>query len=275
MLARAFQILSIVLCVVVLAACLSAIVTTWVAIRTTNEVAIQTLDGIHQAAQGMRDSIGRVDNRVENAQNQLDSFKQAGEQLAQNVNDKGLVLTLLPEQKEQQLQAAGDNLASSFAGLRETAFAVTTLVRAVDRLSFVSLPEPDPQRVQAAEQAVDSVQASIGELTSDVRQARAGSAGAISRITTLADTVNNRLAVTKNNLGQVDARLASVQDRVNQYKQTVPTALFLTAALITLVLLWVMYSQLVVLDRAWKALRSPAPNAGKAQPTERTSAEDS
>jgi hypothetical protein len=262
-LARGFQILSIALCVLVLLASASAIVTTWVTMRTTNEVAIQTLDGIDQAAQGMRDAIGRVDNRVGNAQNQLGSFKQAGEQLAQNVSDKGLVLTLLPPQKEQQLQAAGENLASSLASFHETALAVATLVHAVDQLPFVSLPEPDQQRVQAAEQAIDSVQGSIGELTSDVRQAREGSAGAISRITPLADTVDGRLAVTKSNLGQVDGRLASVQDRVNQYKQTVPTVLFLSATLITLLLLWIIYSQLVLLNLTWKALRSPLPE-GKA-----------
>ncbi len=266
MLARSFQILSIVLCVLVLVASLSAIVTTWVTMRAANEVAIQTLDGIDRAAQGLRDAIGRVDNRVENAQSQLGSFKQAGEQLAQNVSDKGLVLTLLPEQKEQQLQAAGENLASTLAGFHETALAVTTLVHAVDQLPFVSLPEPDPQRVQAAEQAIDSVQASIGELTSDVRQARAGSAGAVSRITALADTVDGRLAAIKSNLDQVDARLASVQDRANQYKQNLPTVLFLSAAFITLILLWVMYSQLVVLDRTWKALRAPAPEGARHAP---------
>lgn len=270
-LARGFQILSIALCVLVLITSVSAIIVTWVTIRASNEVAIQTLNGIDQAAQGMRDTIGRVDNRVENAQNQLGLFKRVSEQLAQNVSDKGLVLTLLPEQKEQELQAAGENLASTFAGFRETSLAVTTLVRAVDHLPFVSLPEPDQQRVQAAEQAVNSVQTGVGELTSDIRQAREGSAGAISRITPLADTLDGRLTAIKSNLDQVDARLISVQARVNQFEQTVPTVLFALAAIITLILLWVIYSQLVLLDRTWKALRSPSPEVGKARPSEMTS----
>ncbi len=269
--ARGLQILSIAMCVLVLIISVGAIILTWVSIRTTNEVAIQTLNGIDQAAQGMRDTIGRVDNRVDNAQNQLASFKGAGEQLAQNVNDKGLALTLLPEQKEQQLQAAGENLASTFAGFRETALAVTTLVRAVDHLPFVSLPEPDPQRVQAAEQAVGSVQSGVGELTSDIRQAREGSAGAISRMTILADTLNGRLAAIKSNLDQVDARLTSMQARANQFEQTVPTVLYALGAIITLILLWVIYSQLVLLNRTWKAFRSPLPEEGKARPAEMTS----
>ncbi len=266
--ARGFQILSVALCILVLIISVSAIIVTWVTIRASNEVALQTLAGIDQAAQGLRDTIGRVDNRVDNAQNQLGLFKQVGDQLAQNVSDRGLVLTLLPEQKEQQLQAAGENLASTFAGFHETALAVTTLVHAVDQLPFVSLPEPDPQRVQAAEQAVGAVQTDVGELTSDIRQAREGSAGAISRITTLADALDGRLAAVKSNLDQVEARLTAVQARVNQLKQTVPTVLFVLATLITLLLLWVSYSQLVILDRTWKALRAPAPDGEPHAPRE-------
>lgn len=69
--------------------------------------------------------------------------------------------------------------------------------------------------------------------------------------------VSGELEQVRTALAQVDARLVAVQERASHLQQVVPTVFLVASCLVTLLLAWVVYSQVVLIRLAWHDLRRP------------------
>jgi chromosome segregation ATPase len=252
---RIFAVISIIISVLVLLLAVAGIVGTWAGRSPAIEVATGVLEGVDQLAQVGRNNIARLDTRLANLNNAVGEVEAAVDQIAQNVEDKGLVLTLLPPEKEQQLENTAQQISDGLASVRELIEAVVELKQTIERLPFVDLPEPDPERVQATAENISSVRESVDELRSDIRQFREGASGEISKISTAASNVSRRLSTSQENLAQLDGRLAELQSRANQLKERIPIYVTTVAVLLTLLLAWVSYALVVLIRRALANLR--------------------
>ena len=99
----------------------------------------------------------------------------------------------------------------------------------------------------------------MDNLQTEIIAFRSGISDRISKVETGADLVTSRLGQFRDRLSNLDTRLAIVQENLAQMQTTVVRVLVLVSILITLMLAWVIYSQVEVLrlyGQRWKAFGS-------------------
>jgi len=255
---RAFSVVTIVLSILVLLISIGAIAGTWVMNHAASTAATNLLAGIEKTAGAMRNGVGRVDSGVARIGDAVATIEAATAQLGENITDKGLVMTLLPEQKEQELEAAFQSVRDTFANIREVLAAGYGLYRAIDGVPFVSLPKPDEEDLQAAGEAVDRLAGQVQGLKAEIAGIRSGASTAVSKVTDAATRVNGELSQVQTKLAAVDAKLAEIQAKASHLQQVVPAVFLVVSCVITLLMAWVIYSQVVLIRMAWGDLRKPA-----------------
>lgn len=253
--------LTVFVCALVLLLSVAGIVGTWVGGRAATDAAVQLFDGVDRAAGAARILIAQVNTQVGQVRDQLNTVKSATDQLSQNVNDKGLVLTLIPPETDSQLLASVRGVVEAVATVREGVASALDLYRALNALPFVRLPQPDPTSWGAVGDAVLTLQTAVQTLTTTVDEFRSTAAGSISRVTDAVATVDERLNNTVTLLNRADAELAAAQAQIARLRQTLPTAITVISVVFTLLALWVAYTQIVVMRGAWPRVRGPRAGA--------------
>jgi hypothetical protein len=254
---RAFAVLTIVLSVLVLLISIGGIAGTWVVNHAATTAVTGLFAGIEKTAGAMRGGVSRVDTGVARIGGAVATIETATAQLGGNITDKGLVMTLLPEQKEQELEASIQGVRDAFADIRDVIAAGFGLYRAIDSVPFVSLPKPDEEDLQAAGEAVDRLAGQVQKLKAEIAGIRSGASAVVSKVTDAAARVNEELSQVQTRLAAVDARLAETQARANHLQQVVPGVFLVVSCLVTLLMAWVAYSEVVLIRQAWAELRKP------------------
>jgi len=207
-------------------------------------------DNMRQVAQG-------IDQKLVQVQVVTTEVSATSVKLSQNVTDQGLILLLLPEQQEQALVEAVSSVKDAVSSLKDKLATGLAFYRSIDQLPFISLPGPTQDQVDNLASSIVDVQTTVDGLKSDVTTFRSGAMDKIGKVTTGADQLTTQLGQARDRLAKLDTRLAAAQKGLVRLKQAVVTALMLAALLATIMLAWVIYSQVEVLrlyTQCWKGL---------------------
>jgi chromosome segregation ATPase len=228
----------------------------WVARSAAIDISIATLNGVDRLAQTGQDGIARLDTTLTRLNQQIAEVESAANQISQNVQDQGLVSTLLPSEKEERLQATVEQVSDGLTNIREVIQSALELAESINRLPFVDLPMLEPERVQALEEGLNSIRNGVAELKTDLQQFRERASTGISKISASVSALTQRLEGVQENLGRIDSWLADWQAKINQLKQTIPTLITISAVVISLLLGWIIYALVSLIQRTWSDLRS-------------------
>lgn len=227
----------------------------WITERAMANSVVQILDAVGNFTGSLRQAVQGIDTKLESMQESSLSISTAAATLSQNVTDKGLILVLLPEEREQNLAVLSSSLQETVGTVRDTLSTSLAIYDSINRLPFISLPAPSQEQVDKIQSSVGDIQSAVDSLQSDITAFRSGVTGQISKVGTGADLLTSRLSQSRDNLASLDARLAIVQESLDQWQKTALRALALMSFLVTLLLAWVIYSQVEVLRlyiQRWK-----------------------
>jgi outer membrane murein-binding lipoprotein Lpp len=239
----------------VLLICLTAVVQIWLVKGKVTDASIKMLQAMDESASMVSNIATRVDTGLAKIADISGKIESASSQLEQNVDDRGVVLLLLPETREQELTAAVISVQEDFAAIRELLQAVNETIQAFNRLPFVELPEKGLAAIETLESRIDQLTVLVDGVKADIQAFRSETAGRISKITTAASDLNLQLANIRSNLQLVDSELKSIQVQSRELQELLPTLLTSIAIMVTLLAVWVGYSQMVIIERALKAYR--------------------
>lgn len=245
------------LSILVILVSVALVVGTWVAGSTLSPVASQTLLVVENTAGGLSNIVERLDQQLVDLEDITTSLRDATSQVSQNVTDKGLILTLLPEESEQELVAHVDQLQQNLNSVVETLNAGLELYRSIDRLPFVSLPEPDQQTISKLERSIADARDTIGEIKIGIQDFRAGVSDNIGRVTDLLDDVTASLAEASRSLAQINSSLEAMQDLADRLGGKIQLIFTSLGIIITLFVAWLIYTQVEIMllfIQRWKEL---------------------
>ncbi len=248
--------IAILLSGIVLLVCVLGIAGIWITERALSNSVVQIIDAVENASVSMRQVIQGLDGKLENMQTVSTYLSTISGTISENVKDQGLIKLLLPPEQEQNLIATTTAVAETIGSLRDTLLTGITIYRSIDQLPFINLPYPNQEQVNDIEKAVGDVQAAANDLAAEITAFRSNVAAPIDKIGTGADNLTSRLGQARDRLTQLDARLAITQDRLESFKQTASRLLFLISFLMSLLLAWVIYSQVELINlyiHRWKA----------------------
>jgi hypothetical protein len=215
------------------------------------------LGGVSQLAQVGRGGIQVVDSRLVRLEERVATVQESARRLAANVADKGVVMTLLPAEQEQAVEQAAGQVVQGFANVRSAAETASSLRNAVaGGLSMITGNPPKPADGVLLT-ALDQLAEDAGALGANIRDFREGRAERVTRVAEAAGRLSTRVGEARTGLAELDQRLVNLQAGLAAASQAVRLVFSLSAFLATLAFLYVIWSQVVLIRRAWVA-RPPA-----------------
>jgi len=252
--------------VLVLLICAAGIAGFWVVESAASSTAVHMLQVVDHVAHGMRNGVSGVDNDLASLGESVTSVEAASAQLSLNVSDKGLLLTLLPTTKEQELTAAAQSLRNDFAAIRDFLNATNEMVQAVNNLPFVSIPDNALASIETIQESMTRMTALVENLKATIHESRSQATANISKITEATANLGNLLTGMRSDLAQLDAELNAIQLQSRQLQRLLPIILISSAIAVTLVAIWIGYSQIVMINRALAHIRGHGNNQAVIEP---------
>lgn len=249
--------IAITLSVLVLLFSVAGVVGAWVVQNTLSDVTVNLLQTVYDSAGGLRQVIQKVDQGFGEVRQITAEVSQISTQIGQNVEDKGLLLLLLPQEKEDRLVASINSVQETLSTIQGFLASSVEMYRAIDKLPFVNLPGPSTEEVDKIEAALSGIQADIDALIQGVQDFRAGAADVINRVTQAADKITVGLDELSGRMQNLDTDLAALQDFAVRMQTALPRLFALAALVISLFLAWVIYTQVEVIRlyvKRWKLL---------------------
>jgi DNA-binding protein YbaB len=220
-----------------------SILSVWLVEPPIEDTAVSLLVLVERSAGRMRRVNSRVDQTMGELQMITTEVADASAQLSQNVTDKGLVMVLLPEEKEQGLIDKISSVQETFDDIRDTVAQILDVYRSVNRLPFVSLPGLSEEQAVEIEDSVAQTRELVETLRSEIADFRTGVSGTVDQVEAAANLLTNEISSVRDDLSQLDSDLEALEDLVVRLQRIIPTALLTSAVILSLLLAFVVYTQ--------------------------------
>lgn len=255
---RVWAITAIIMSVLVLLLVFAGTAGIWVVRSKAIQANNALMDGVYELAAAGRNGAQRLDEGIAEIQGFVAEVESAFDIVSQDTSDKGLFLTLLPEEKELEIVEAVDSISETISQLLSAVEAAQNLYRTVNEIPFIDLPELDENKVQALAGDIQEIQGRIDKLVADIQEFREGVASKVSEAATVAGEVNQRLEQASQDLSDLDSDLETLQTRSAEWKSAFAMITAVIALLLTFIFVWTIYGMVVVIRKHWEEL-----NAGK------------
>jgi len=243
----------------------------WYVNRMATEVTLKAFSvvetGVSVANMGVDQALGKVkDSRSEIMQTQEDITT-----LGQNLKENHPALTALSQRLDERLAPSVGKIRSALEPVRDGLTAVNTVLLVANSIPHMEEKAPGLKDAQEALDTIASLSADITQLRTTLRAAAAGQADALSDETTtlllnITGRIDERLARTQEKLEQVQSKINALQEEVARKKARLLFTYNMIAALATLMFLWLIYSQMVVIAVQVQKLRGGSRQESSAVP---------
>ena len=253
----------IALCVLVILVNTFGIVGVWMVKRPLTDAAVAVLQVVEGTAKTVQQSSVKVDQVAEKFQAAVLQVENASLQIGQNVTDKGLVLSLLPEEQEQKVIETAASIRETFLGVKDALSNAVQLYRSIDSIPFVNLPDPGEDQVKKLESSIEQTQAMAESLRSSVGDFRSGVADKIDVVTTAANTLNEEIQVIRDQISQLNEKMASLEALASRLQHSIVAVLTIIAVVLSLLLAFLIFTQVEVIRlyiTRWRLLDKPDDN---------------
>lgn len=220
--------------------------------------------GVIEMGVGVVDAgVGRVHELIGTSRTEVKQAAETISALGAEAAANSPVLNALNERLE-------TTLAPRIAQMRETLAPVRDAVASVSNaVSFVSslpgMAERAP-RLAALDETFDRLEGMSADTTqlrttlrTLVEQKNAASSETVAALNGLAQRIDTRLGEVQTNVQSIRGDVDALQMRIEKKKSRLLFAFNLLALLSTLMFVWVIYTQIVVLQYHWARVRRPAP----------------
>ncbi len=246
------------LCVLVIILSTTGIIGVWAIQRPLNNTVDSLVQVVVTASNTVTQSTAKVDQVAAKFQEVTTQVEDASAQIAQNVTDKGLVLTLLPEEQEQNLVATATEVSDTFQSIKGSITAALELYQSINSIPFVNLPAPSEDQVNKIETSVEQTQALAETMRTSIADFRSGVTEKIDVVTTTASSLNSEIQSIRDRLSQLNSKMIALSEFATRVQQSISGILITIAMVLTLLMAFVIFTQIEVIRlyiARWRLLK--------------------
>lgn len=244
--------LGILLAVLALVISAAGIYGVWWAHQTATDYTIRTFAVIDTAAGIANSGVGQANGLVLRGRAEVQQVESTINALGDHIQENNPVLTALSNR-------VSDWLAPTVGQIRDVLEPVTKAVQSaravvdfVNAFPFIRETPPAVAQLESALNRLDEAVADARQINDTIRSSITGGANqltgnAVGALTTLTGRVDGRLADVQTAMEAVQAEVLALQQRAAVLRARLLLTYNLTAIGLTLFLLWVIYSQVVVI----------------------------
>jgi hypothetical protein len=233
----------------------------WFVDRKATDVALKVFGVIQTGVGVVNAGVGRVDYLIAKSRTEVQQASETIAAAGARAQANSPVLNALNERLETNLAPRIAQMQQVLAPVRD---AVGTVANAVSLVNSLPMMKDRAPRLAALDDALNRLQ----ELSADATQLRgtlralvAGQNGDITAETVatlnrLTQRIDTRLGEVQANVQGVQTDIAALQTRLDTRKSRLLFLFNLLALLCTLMLAWIVYTQVVVIQHHWARMRA-------------------
>jgi hypothetical protein len=264
MLKKLGRLFVLIVAVLVILLSLGGILGAWALGNTLSDATLSVFSVVRTGVEVVDTAVGRVDSLVETARSEVQQTEEMVATAAGNLQENRPVLTALDERLETRLGPTVDKIQGTLEPVRDALVRVDNALTIVNSLPFVQEQAPGLEKL-------DQTLSQLGGLSADVRQYRTILRTAVAEqadqltqgvetaLTDLTSRIDGRLAEVQSNVEAVQVEITALQERIETAQSRLLLLYDLISLAATLLFLWVIYSQIVVIRHHWSRPGRPAP----------------
>lgn len=242
---------------------------TWWLHNTATDVTLRAFSIVDTAVGVVDAGVGRVNDLVQRGQTEIQQVESTIVAVGANIEENNPLLTALSNRISERLAPAVEQVRTVLAPVTGTVRAVRMLVDFVNAIPFIRESPPAIDDLENAFNRLDEVVADVRQINDTIRSAVTGTADrltneSVDTLTGLTGRVDSRLAETRASVEAVQVEIKALQARLAAQRARLLLIYNLTAIGLTLFMLWVIYSQVVVIRHQWRGLRGKSDGAAVA-----------
>ena len=201
------------------------------------------LERVEETTAGINSQIGATRDNLTNIETEIESRGQKGDEQVLLVLEEAVAAELVPDT---------DNLHQTVLGLDETMTTIQDAVEAANTIPLVSIPIPELERMQKLSETVVEIEAAVQAFKDDLRDRKVKAAGnTVDRFTQPINRVDNGLDELQVTLTPLEERLHEIKETTTWLKQQIPIWLDQLSIILTMMLLWLVLSQVSLFIHAY------------------------
>lgn len=243
---------AVVVAVLVMVGSIAAIVGTWWVHSVATNATLRAFTIVDSAVGVVDTGAERVNGLVQIGRNEVQQVETTIVAVGNNITENRPVLTALSTRVSERLAPTVEQVRTTVAPLVAAVRAVRALVDFVNAIPFIREAPPGIEDLENALNLLDEAVADVRQINDTVRTTVTGTADrftneSVNTLTGLTSRVDSRLSRAQAAVERVQAELQAFQQRLAVWRGRLLLAYNLTAIGLTLVLGWVIYSQVVVI----------------------------
>ncbi|MEZ4767422.1 MAG: hypothetical protein R2844_03240 [Caldilineales bacterium] len=263
------RVFAIILAVLVIVLSVSGIAGFWYVNSVLTNVTNQVFSIVNTGAGVAATGVNRAEQLVTDGRSEVQNASDTVTAVGQNLEENSPVLTALNDRLQQRLgptvEAIGTTLAPAVDGLRT----VNQIATIANSIPFVKQETPRLDKLEAATNGLLQLVADVQQFQATLGQTVVAGKNqvtneAVGVLTDLATRIDTRLANLESTLQETQQQISDFQGRMNALNGRLLAIYNLATLLLTLLLVWIIYSQVVVIRNHWRGLRTSGANGSAA-----------
>ncbi len=265
------RIFVLVVALLVIVLCLGGIFGAWWVSSTASDVTLKVFSVVKTGTDIVDSAVGRVDTLVQTARSEVQQAGETVNTVAGNLQANHPVLTALSDRLEARLGPTVDNIQVAIAPVHDALVTVSTALTFANSIPFIQERAPRLDQLEQTTTRLSALAADVLQFRTTLRTAVTEQADQLTQqaataLTNLASRIDGELASIQSDVEALQSDVAALQARLQALQSRLLVTYNLVALAATLLFLWVIYSQVVVIRRHWSRSKSPAPQQVKVEP---------
>jgi len=271
--------LAIFIAVLVIVLSVGGIYGGWWLNRTATNITTKTFSVIDTGVNIAEAGVNRVDTLVKDGRTEVQQAEETINTVGANLQENSPVLTALSGRLQTRLAPTVESIRQALAPVREALTTVSKVVEIVSSIPGMDERAPRLARINQAFDQMEQTAADVRQIDETLRASVVDGKNqltqeAVTTLTGITTRVDTRLAETEAAVDEAQSDIDAFQTELDETESRLLLYYNLGAVAITLLMLWLVYSQTVVIRHQWQLLRSgghaavetPAPAAPIAAP---------
>jgi chromosome segregation ATPase len=257
--------------VLVLLLSLTGIAGTWIVRNRLNTDLVDIVTATEARVSTTKQGLDRLEAVLAQARSHITTVEQDVQAFGADLEQNRPLLAAISDKLGLNLAPLLDSAREIMTTVRETVVAVDSAIEAINAIPFVSVPVPELESIKKLSQDVDNFRTEVQNLRTAIEQRRSEIiGGAISFVTTPTSQIGSALDEMQATISDYSQQLSGVQEELAAFKSAIRRWLTWTAVISTLILLWLVFSQSVLLVLGWRAFsnRTLLPGERREPPTD-------
>jgi hypothetical protein len=201
----------------------------------------------------VKQGLDRLDTTLIRARDRVVAVEQDVQAFGTNLEENKVLLTAISDAIGIELSPLVDSAREITTSVREAAAAVSSAIEAINAIPFVSVPTPELGGVKKLSQDVEAFRTEVQDLRGAIDQRRSEIIqGTTSLITTPTSQIHGTLDTMQTTVSGSSQRLGAVQEELSAFKSSIGRWLTGVAVILTLLLLWIAFSQAGLVVLGWR-----------------------